>query len=83
MSEIKPTSVCRQARQVLGLTQVQLAERLGVARSTVAMWEAEEGKIPRWGLKVLDIHVGIERLMGKMDAKTEELRGRTHGEEVE
>ena len=83
MTEVKPTSICRQARMVLGLTQTQLAERLGVARSTVAMWEREEGKIPKWGLKVLDLHVGLERLIDKMDAKSEELRGRAHGEEGE
>lgn len=32
-------SVIKQAREKIGLSQVQLAEKLGVSPSTVAAWE--------------------------------------------
>ena len=35
-------SELRAIRKGLGLTQVQLAERLGVASNTVARWERDE-----------------------------------------
>ena len=62
MSEMKPVSVCRQARQVLGLTQVQLAERLGVSRPTITLWEGKPDRMPVWGAKVLKMHCDIQRL---------------------
>lgn len=36
-----------QRRKALGLTQAQLAEKIGVARSAVAMWETGAGN-PRF-----------------------------------
>lgn len=37
---------CRRLRRRLGLTQVELAARLGVAGNTVWRWEAGQRQIP-------------------------------------
>lgn len=37
----------QRLRWQLGLTQIELAQRLGVARSTVAAWEVGVNQIPR------------------------------------
>lgn len=36
----------KKLRETAGLTQKQLAERLGIARATVARWELEEDRYP-------------------------------------
>jgi transcriptional regulator with XRE-family HTH domain len=48
----------KQRRDRLGLTQEQLADRLGVARNTLARWEIAEGedahrKIPEVAVRLL------------------------------
>ncbi len=57
-------------RRSLGLTQVELAERLGVAANTVARWERGELTIARpQMLKVMLQHIQIE-----MEGQTNEAR---------
>jgi transcriptional regulator with XRE-family HTH domain len=38
----------RDYREKLGLTQKELADKLGVAMNTVSRWELEERKIPEF-----------------------------------
>ena len=57
------TNPCREARAVLGITQEKLAERVGVSRSSIALWEKEEEKIPRWAIKFLDFLLKVEALL--------------------
>jgi transcriptional regulator with XRE-family HTH domain len=38
----------RKRREALGLTQQRLADRLGVARNTIARWERQERAIPTY-----------------------------------
>jgi transcriptional regulator with XRE-family HTH domain len=77
MSDVKPPSTSREARQVLVLTQEGLAELLGVARPTIAKWESDgDNHLPRWAQKALRVQVGIDRLR-------RELRGELEGEEGE
>lgn len=42
--ELRPKEV-RFLRELLGMTQAQLAERLGVTRVTVARWETADGEV--------------------------------------
>jgi transcriptional regulator with XRE-family HTH domain len=44
----------KQLRQILGLTQKQMAEKLGVGRSQVAKLEVDEYKIRGAMLKLLE-----------------------------
>ena len=44
-------TILRSIREALGLTQTQLAERVGVKRDAVARWEAmgvKSSREPRW-----------------------------------
>jgi DNA-binding transcriptional regulator YiaG len=50
----------KQRRAALGLTQVALAEAMGVGWSAVARWEIDENKIPKWAEILLGF---IEREM--------------------
>lgn len=38
----------KSARATLGLSQAELAARIGVAPNTVSRWEAGRHPIPRW-----------------------------------
>jgi transcriptional regulator with XRE-family HTH domain len=44
-----PTHRIRFARRGAGLTQTQLAEKIGVSRSAVAQWERSDGSNPSAG----------------------------------
>jgi transcriptional regulator with XRE-family HTH domain len=44
-----PTHRIRFARRVAGMTQAQLAAKLGVSRSAVAQWERSDGSNPSAG----------------------------------
>jgi DNA-binding XRE family transcriptional regulator len=45
----RPTGqLVRYARRALGLTQAELAEKLGAAGETVSRWEGEKAPIPRY-----------------------------------
>lgn len=52
----------RRVRRRLGLTQVQLAERLGVAANSVARWERDE-------VPIREPIARLVRLLAKMEAK--------------
>lgn len=39
MSQIKPTSPIKRRREAAGLTQAELAEKVGVSEFTVQKWE--------------------------------------------
>jgi len=43
----------KEWRNKQGLTQQELADKLGVARATVASWEVGRTDIPNWALKKL------------------------------
>jgi DNA-binding XRE family transcriptional regulator len=43
----------KEWRNKRGLTQQELAQKLGVARQTIASWEVGRTDIPNWALKKL------------------------------
>jgi DNA-binding transcriptional regulator YiaG len=53
----------RRAR--MGLTQVELAESLGVTWNTVARWETGQRKIPEMAVRLLDCLSGETRVKQK------------------
>ena len=54
-------SELKRKRLALNLTQLQLAVQFGVAKDTLARWEREELKAPRW----LDwAFLGLENALG-------------------
>jgi DNA-binding transcriptional regulator YiaG len=44
----------KHRRDRLGLTQSELAERLGVTWNTVARWETDQRRIPELAVRLLD-----------------------------
>jgi DNA-binding transcriptional regulator YiaG len=68
-------------RGELGMTQAELAERLGVSRATVARWESEDGKVGRLESLALRSLVaslrGETKLLKEIDAPK---RAETHTE---
>ena len=67
-------SELKRQRLALNLTQLQLSVQFGVAKDTVARWEREELKAPRW----LDwAFLGLEIALGPTDpAQRERQRAR-------
>lgn len=55
----------RRLRRQLGLTQVEMAERLGVAANTVARWERNEMSINEPAARLARFLVETERPKGK------------------
>lgn len=58
----------RRIRKRLGLTQVALAERLGVAPNSVARWERDE-------VPIREVVARLVRLLAKVPAQTSGKRG--------
>jgi DNA-binding transcriptional regulator YiaG len=56
-----PARELKRRRAAMGLTQVQLAESLGVTWSTVARWETGQRQIPAMAFKLLDCLAGKNR----------------------
>jgi transcriptional regulator with XRE-family HTH domain len=50
----------KRKRQQLGLTQLALAERVGIHRVTVAKWESGIEPIPKWMALLIDLLVKTE-----------------------
>jgi transcriptional regulator with XRE-family HTH domain len=63
----------RRRRAALGLTQLSLARRLGVAANTVARWERGELPVPPQASKLLGVLGGIAETEEKMRPTPEAL----------
>ena len=67
----------REQREALGVTQEELAERLGKTRNTVGAWERGDqypsgefyAMAPGWGFDVLYILTGAHGAVAKMTAE--------------
>ena len=61
----------KEARQQAGLSQQQLAEKLGVSRSAVAKWESDYGICDVDNLKALSklFDVSIDYLLNRTNKK--------------
>ena len=55
----------KQIRQRLGLTQVELAEQLGVTANTVARWERDEVSIREPLARLIQVMAGQKKKGGK------------------
>ncbi len=66
-----------KARKERGLTQAQLAARLGVSRSTVAMWESNKAQPDNDMLnKIADLFdVTVDYLLGRQTIKDNRFEG--------
>ena len=54
--------VCKE----LGITQKELAERLGVDDGTVRKWSSS-GKVPNWAINFMDLLLEYEKVKDKAD----------------
>jgi len=63
----------RRRRETLGLTQLSLARRLGVAPNTVARWERGELRIPSQTFRLLVVLEGIAQTEERMRPTPEAL----------
>ncbi|MGP1450196.1 MAG: helix-turn-helix transcriptional regulator [Wolinella sp.] len=54
-------NIVKRACRELGITQKELAERMGVAKPTIERW-AQSGEIPESGIKSLAFLMEIEEL---------------------
>jgi transcriptional regulator with XRE-family HTH domain len=50
----------KRKRKQLGLTQLVLAEKIGMHRITIAKWEAGMVPIPKWMALLIDLLVKTE-----------------------
>ena len=55
----------KQTCEILGITQKELAEKMGVALQTIRNWSAN-GNIPEWGEKYMDTLIQIKTKEKKM-----------------
>jgi transcriptional regulator with XRE-family HTH domain len=67
------TSSLKRRRVKLGLTQLSLAQRLGVAANTVARWERGELPVPTQAARLLGVLEGIAETEEKMRPTPEAL----------
>jgi len=47
-------NIVKQTAKELGMTQKELAERMGVAEQTVRNWASKDGVAPAWGIKFME-----------------------------
>lgn len=71
----------RRMRERAGLTQEQLAEKLGVSRQVVTKWENGSGMPKIENLKALAdyFHVTVDELIGRTDAAEDDPEGQYAG----
>jgi DNA-binding transcriptional regulator YiaG len=58
----------QRARAHLGLTQAQLADRLGVTLSAVSRWEQGQRRVPELAARLLRLFVAHPNLMAEVMA---------------
>ncbi|WP_456390264.1 helix-turn-helix domain-containing protein [Hydrogenimonas sp.] len=59
-------NIVKRTCKELGITQKELAERLGVPQSTVSRWSSDE-EVPRMAQKYLDLLLEYEALFEKYE----------------
>jgi len=56
----------KQTCEILGITQKELAEKMGVALQTIRNWSAN-GNIPEWGEKYMDTLIQKENTQKELE----------------
>ena len=56
----KNENIVKQVCKELGITQKELAERIGISEGTVRNWSSK-GEIPEWGKKFLELIIENEK----------------------
>jgi transcriptional regulator with XRE-family HTH domain len=59
--QIEENLVKKTCRE-LGITQKELAEKIGVSKTTVSDWSNEKTPIPKWGRNSLDMIVELKEV---------------------
>ncbi len=58
----KKDNIIKQVCKELGITQKELAERIGIHEVTIRKWSSS-GEIPEWGIKFLELLLENKRQM--------------------
>lgn len=61
----------RQQRRYLGVSQKELARRMGTTGNTVARWERGEVRMPGPAKKLIELLVQIRQLMNEQEQGNE------------
>ena len=63
---MKEENIVKKVCKELGITQKELAERMGVNDVTVRNWSSK-GNIPDWAIKFMDLLLEYEKVKEKAD----------------
>ena len=55
MSEQSEENLVKKTCKELGMTQKELAEKIGVSRQTVSDWANNKTPIPKWGFTIFEL----------------------------
>ena len=58
--DMKQTNIVKDTAKELGMTQKQLADRMGVAENTISQWSRGIVDTPKWALEMFEL-LKVER----------------------
>lgn len=65
-------NIIKQTCKELGITQKELAERMGVSVDTISNWSTAKTYTPKWALELFRLMI-LEKNMGEINAKANQI----------
>lgn len=65
-------NIIKQTCKKLGITQKELAERLGVSVDTISNWSTAKTDTPKWSSELFRLMI-LEKNMGEINAKANQI----------